>query len=87
MATLLLIASPAYLPFSEDDQQSLAWGGNVGADGNATMNDVIIVLEAMTSGQYNPKADINRDGRVDQEDLDIIMGNLDKSSGQKAGAN
>ena len=52
-----------------------------------TLDDVGIVLEAMTSSQHDPRADANGDGKVDKEDLDIVMNAFEKSTGQKAKAN
>ncbi len=84
-AALLLFSPPAHVTFCAAAQPSV--GGDLDGDGNVTLDDVGIVLEAMTSGQHDPRADINGDGKVDKEDLDIVMNAFEKSTGQKAKAN
>ena len=85
LAAFLSFVSPASAPFCAAAEQPVA--GDLDGDGNVTLDDVAIVLEAMTSGQDDPRADINRDGKIDQEDLDTIHRVFEKSTGQKAGAN
>ena len=85
LTAFLSFLSPAYAPFCAAAEQPVT--GDLDGDGNVTLDDVAIVLEAMTSGQYDPRADISRNGKVDQEDLDTIHRIFEKSTGQKAGAN
>jgi uncharacterized protein (DUF2141 family) len=79
--TLLLFTSAVHVPSSRADLSAVGPGG----DGNVTLDDVAYVLEAMMSGQYDPRADLNKDGKVDRQDLDIIMELYQKSTGQQAG--
>ena len=67
--------------------QNTAPQRDVAADvekGTPTMEDIEIVLEAVVAGQYSPELDLNKDGKVDIKDVEIVTEAFEKTPEGKA---
>lgn len=55
-----------------------SWAMDVNGDGYINMSDVTKVINAGNSGEYVPQADVNYDGKVDEQDtqqiIDTVLG-------------
>ena len=65
------IVLPTIASFSAPDPD-----GDINLDGEIDIFDVVIVVKNVGKEDFNPRTDMNEDGKVDNLDTEIIQGLL-----------